>query len=122
MIRQLLADLTEQIVPVIDLVALIFIAFGVVEACVNIVRVHIGRSEDLHAARSVWMQLSRWLVAGLTFQLAADIIETSIAPSWDEIGQLGAIAVIRTFLDFFLARDQREVRDLQEETHIRASP
>jgi uncharacterized membrane protein len=58
------------------------------------------------------MRLARWLIAGLTFQLAADIIETSVAPSWDEIGQLAAIAVIRTFLNFFLDRDQREMAEL----------
>jgi uncharacterized membrane protein len=42
---------------------------------------------------------------GLEFELAADIVRTAIAPSWTEIGQLGAIAVIRTFLNYFLERD-----------------
>jgi uncharacterized membrane protein len=45
----------------------------------------------------------------LTFQLAADIIETSLAPSWEDIGKLAAIAAIRTFLNFFLGRDLVEV-------------
>jgi len=39
------------------------------------------------------------------------IVETSIAPSWQEVGQLGAIAVIRTFLNFFLERDLAELSD-----------
>lgn len=116
MIRELLIELTEQIVPVIDLIALIFIVLGAIEACINIIKVYAFQGDDPHAARTVWMRFSRWLVAALTFQLAADIIETSTAPNWDDIGQLAAIAVIRTFLDFFLARDQRDVRDLQKET------
>src|SRR6266851_7670421 len=58
-----------------------------------------------HEKRDVWLRYGRWLVAGLTFQLAADIIETSIAPSWKDIGQVAAIALIRTFLNFFLERD-----------------
>jgi len=37
--------------------------------------------------------------------LAADVVRTVIAPTWVEIGQLAAIAVIRTFLNFFLERD-----------------
>jgi uncharacterized membrane protein len=45
------------------------------------------------------------LIAGLTFQLAADIIETSIAPSWESIGRLAAIAAIRAFVNYFLERD-----------------
>jgi uncharacterized membrane protein len=52
-------------------------------------------------------------VAGLTFQLAADIVHTAIAPTWDDIGRLGAIAVIRTFLSYFLERDVEEVRRRQ---------
>jgi uncharacterized membrane protein len=54
-------------------------------------------------------------VAGLTFQLAADIIETSIAPDWDDIGRLAVIAVIRAFLNYFLEKDLSEVRERQHE-------
>ena len=43
------------------------------------------------------------------------IIDTSIAPNWPEVGQLGAIAVIRTVLNFFLGRDLTELRDRDAE-------
>jgi uncharacterized membrane protein len=46
-----------------------------------------------------------WLLLGLEFELAADIIASVISPTWQDIGQLGAIAVIRTFLNFFLEKD-----------------
>lgn len=115
MLHEWLVALTEVVAPIIELMALILIAFGTVEAFFQGVRIVIGRSENEHAIRLVWMRFSRWLVAGLTFQLAADIIETSVAPSWDDIGQLAAIAVIRTFLNYFLERDQREMRELDHE-------
>ena len=51
------------------------------------------------------MSLARWLLLGLEFMLAADIVRTVISPSWNDIGKLAAIAVIRTFLNFFLERD-----------------
>jgi len=70
--------------------------------------------------RAVWLRYARILVMGLTFQLAADIIETSISTSWEAIGRLGAIAVIRTFLEFFLERDVSEVRERQRETREHA--
>ena len=60
-----------------------------------------------------WLRLGRWLVAGLTFQLAADILETAITTSWDEVVRLGAIAAIRTFLNYFLERDLGEIRQKQ---------
>jgi uncharacterized membrane protein len=55
-------------------------------------------------------------VAGLTFQLAADILATSIAPSWDELVRLAIVAMIRTLLNFFLERDLAEVRGRQFES------
>ena len=48
-------------------------------------------------------------MAGLTFQLAADIIATAFSPSWEEIGHLAAISVIRTFVNYFLERDMAAV-------------
>jgi len=66
--------------------------------------------------RAVWLDFARWLVAGLTLQLAADIVQTTIAPTWDEVGRvaaIAAIAAIRTFLTFFLDRDMDAVRELQ---------
>jgi uncharacterized membrane protein len=55
-------------------------------------------------------------VVALTFQLAADIIETSITTSWEAVGRIAAVAVIRTFLNYFLERDLSEVRERKPET------
>jgi uncharacterized membrane protein len=70
----------------------------------------LNRAATRHDRRTVWLHYGRWLIAGLTFQLAADIITTSASPSWEEIGQLAAIAVVRTFLNFFLERDLADIR------------
>jgi hypothetical protein len=50
----------------------------------------------------------------LTFQLAADIIETSVTTDWDVVGRIAVIAVIRTFLNYFLERDLDEIRGRDE--------
>jgi len=60
------------------------------------------------AYTDVRLTLGRYLALALEFQLGADILSTSIAPSWDQIGKLGAIAVIRTALNFFLTRELRD--------------
>ena len=49
--------------------------------------------------------LARYLALALEFQLAADILSTGVAPEWEEIGQLAAIAAIRTGLNYFLTRE-----------------
>lgn len=53
----------------------------------------------------VRLQLGRWLSLALEFELAADILRTAIAPTWDEIGKLAAIVVLRTLLNYFLERE-----------------
>lgn len=51
------------------------------------------------------LRLGRWLSLSLEFELAADILRTAIAPSWDEIGKLAAIVILRTVLNYFLERE-----------------
>lgn len=60
------------------------------------------------------LTLARYLALALEFQLGADILSTAIAPSWDQIGKLGAIAIIRTALNFFLTREMREESESKE--------
>jgi uncharacterized membrane protein len=48
------------------------------------------------------LSLGKFLVVALEFQLAADIIGTAIAPSWEEIALVAAVALVRTFLNYFL--------------------
>lgn len=45
------------------------------------------------------------LVLALEFFLAGDIVRTIISPSWDDLGKLGALVVIRTVLSFFLNKE-----------------
>ena len=104
---------TNYAIILIDAMALIVIVVGTIEAFFGGMRVL--SSPAGHEKRDVWLRYARWLVAGLTFQLAADIIETSIAPDWDDIGRVAAIAVIRTALNYFLERDLADVRDRQHE-------
>jgi len=53
-----------------------------------------------------------WLALGLEFQLASDIIKTTVAPTYEHLIQLGAIAVIRTFLNYFLSKELNELPGL----------
>jgi uncharacterized membrane protein len=61
---------------------------------------HIGRPS--HGAR---LTFASWLATALEFQLGADIVATTIAPTGEHLIQLGVVAVIRTFLNVFLARE-----------------
>ncbi len=71
----------------------------------------------------VRLGFARYLALGLEFQLAADILSTAVAPSWDQIGKLAAIAVIRTGLNFFLMREMQESHTIavKQDQHLEQS-
>ncbi|KRG67722.1 membrane protein [Stenotrophomonas terrae] len=112
MIRQWLLLMSEPAVDIIDLMATLIICFATVVAFIRVVQ-QVFKPDTHERARQIWLDYGRWLVAGLTFQLAADVIESSIVPSWEAIAQLGAVALIRTFLNYFLERDITEIKARQ---------
>lgn len=70
---------------------------------------------------SIRLVLARYLALALEFQLGADILSTAIAPSWESIGKLGAIAIIRTSLNYFLSKEmQGENETTQSEKEVSA--
>ncbi|WP_253256651.1 DUF1622 domain-containing protein [Stenotrophomonas sp. VV52] len=107
-----LVALTEPVVTVIALLALILITLATIIAFVKMILM-MARGGNNTLRRAIWLEYGRWLVAGLTLQLAGDIIESAIYTTWDSIGQLAAIAVVRTFLNYFLERDIQEIRERQ---------
>jgi uncharacterized membrane protein len=86
---------TEWSILLIDALALVAIVAGTLQAFVGGAGLMLSPVTG-HRRREVWLRYARWLIVGLTFQLAA-------------------VALIRTFLNYFLERDLDEVRERQRE-------
>jgi uncharacterized membrane protein len=105
-----LNEISEHASVMLNLAALLMVVLGSVEVLLSLVRLVLRWTSD-DDKRLIWLRYGRWLVAALTFQLAADIVESSVIRSWHEIGRLAAIAGVRTLLNYFLDRDIAEVAD-----------
>jgi uncharacterized membrane protein len=68
-------------------------------------------TRDAERFTPVRLDVGRYLALGLEFQLASDLLRTAVAPSFEEIGKLAAVATIRTALNFFLNREIRTERE-----------
>ena len=90
----------------VEAIGALFIGIGVVAGLYQFVRANFP-PPVLEYTR-IRLTLARFLALGLELQLGADILSTAVAPSWDQIGKLGAIAVIRTGLNYFLGREMGE--------------
>jgi len=99
---------------VLETLGIATIAIGAGAVVVRIARqTHAQRHVSFTETRFI---LARYLALALEFQLAADVLETAILPEWGKIGQLAAIAAIRTALNYFLSKE------LGEEKRELASP
>jgi len=96
--------------------AVIVVTFGSLEAFLRLLRLGVTPGAPLGVRKAVWRRFGVWLLLGLEFELAADIIASVVSPSWQDIGELGAIAVIRTFLNYFLERDLEGAEAAKEMT------
>src|SRR5439155_365073 len=73
----LLHEIAHYVALVVEAIAILIIAIGSIEALVNIFRA-LSRASGMQK-RAVWLEFAGWLVAALTFQLAADIVNTSLS-------------------------------------------
>ncbi|NET42304.1 DUF1622 domain-containing protein [Okeania sp. SIO2B3] len=98
----------------IEAVAVFIIAFAVLKALAQMWKRR--KNKRLFAQEgTIRLDLGISLVLALEFLLAADIVGTAISPSWSDIGRLAAVAGIRTFLNFFL---EKEVKELEEKNNL----
>lgn len=100
----------DALVVLVEAAGALVIFVGALIAFVGFLRALPRRDAD--AFVPVRLTLGRFLALGLEFQLASDVLRTAIAPSFEELGKLAAVAAIRTALNFFLAREIREEQDI----------
>ncbi len=104
--ESLLREVVDTFVRFVEAAGALIIALGAVVAVVQFLRVLPRR--DAEQFVGVRLTLARYLALGLEFQLASDVLRTAIAPSFEELGKLAAVAAIRTALNYFLAKEIKE--------------
>ncbi|NBO19261.1 MAG: DUF1622 domain-containing protein [Proteobacteria bacterium] len=98
--------------------AILIITMAALQAMAHCLRLFIARPPAPEERKTeVRLMFGRWLSVALEFELATDILRTAVAPSWDEIGKLAAIAALRTLLNYFL---EREIRASERPSRISA--
>lgn len=105
---------TLRIAGGVEFAAALVIAGAAIQAGISVLRLAWRRSQGSVSSERIRIQLGQWLSLALEFELAADILRTAVAPTWTEIGKLGAIVVIRTVINLFLQRDIDEARRREE--------
>lgn len=101
-----LTQVMNLLAAFIDACTAAVIVAGVLSAALKAAKLrYILRRDGDEAMREVRLSLGRWLALSLELALASDILRSIVAPTWDDIGKLGAIVALRTVLNYFLEKE-----------------
>ncbi len=98
----------EYLARGVEFAAALIIGLAALEATVKAIALFLRRSARPEEKNQVRLTLARWLAVALEFELAADILNTAVTPSWSDIEKLAAIAALRTALNYFLEKEIQE--------------
>jgi uncharacterized membrane protein len=106
--------ITKHLSRAVEIVAAIVIGISLLKFLYKYF-INILQTTDGSVNQALRIQFGSSLAIALELLLAADILATAIAPTWDDIGKLAAIAVLRTALNYFLERELKatEARDTE---------
>ncbi len=84
--------------------------WGIIVSLIEFIKKELSSKEDcIKNNELIRIKLGSYLVLALEFFIASDIIKTIITPTWEGLGVLGAIVIIRTVLSYFLTKDLRKI-------------
>lgn len=106
----------------VEFIMVAIIAVGTIRAIITVVRTLVRDGGLAPSVREIWLHYAAWILLALELALAADLIRTVVAPSWSDIGQLAAIAAVRTALAYFLGKDIAEFSDGKYSNPTNRSP
>lgn len=107
--EQLFKTFARYVALGVEAAAALLIVVGAVETLVHVLSPAFAKQTSPGIRKKAWVRFAVWLLLGLEFELAADIIRTAISPMWTDIGQLGAIATITHRAELFLAEGYRAI-------------
>ena len=115
-------EIAGYVALAIEAAAVFVVAFGALQALAGVLTLIVKRAADeMQGHREIWLKFATWILLALEFALAADIVRTAVAPTWDDITKLAVIAAIRTMLNYFLAKDIAEFDQARESGGITPS-
>ena len=109
--EEFLKDAVELLVRLVESAGAVVIFIGAAIAFLRFLDAAVRHRHEPHRFVAVRLGLGRYLALGLEFQLASDVLRTAVAPTLREIGELAAVAAIRTALNYFLGREIKEEQE-----------
>ena len=97
--------LSKFVSTICQFLAIFVISIGIIKGLVIFLKDAIFGKKTAVAINESRLELGHAFSLGLGFLIGASIINTTIAPTWSDIGKLASIIMIRTILNYFLLHE-----------------
>ena len=114
-------EFIENFAFLISMISMLVIAYGSILAVFSFIRNVLSRAKGKFSfvkLNSVKIDFGYYLLLGLDFLIASDVIRTIVENTLNDLTILGVSVVIRTVLSYFLGREITEDTNLRKEYQI----
>ncbi|MPR33070.1 DUF1622 domain-containing protein [Salmonirosea aquatica] len=118
--KELAELVTKYLSSFIEILAAVVIGIALLQFLYSYA-LNVSRPNSGKTIQDIRIRFGSSLTVSLELLLGADILATAIAPTWDEIGKLAAIATLRTALNYFLERELKNSELAKQGIPIEAS-
>lgn len=102
-------DLLNHVAMGINIIGIIVILVGVIIVLFKYLKnLLLFQNNLVRLNEVIRFEFSSYLIFGLEFFIASDVVRTIVIPSWTTLGMLGGIVIIRTVLSYFLTKEIKE--------------
>ena len=115
----MLLTFLNMLATIISVISLLIVTYGVLVGFIAFMRNEIKRFNGTHTInniRQLRADFGSYLLLGLEFLIASDILKTVVDPTLDELAILGGVVVVRTVLSVFL---NKEIKELAENESLK---
>jgi len=107
-VEEITRQITINVSHAVEILAAVIIGIAVIKTLLNYFS--LLKSSALKITKEeIRLQFGSSVAVSLELLLGADVLATAVAPSWNDIGKLAAIAVLRTALNYFLERELKHM-------------
>jgi uncharacterized membrane protein len=110
--EEIARNITLAVSHAVEILSAIIIGIGVIKVLFNYVKL-LNPAKPAISKEAIRVKFGSSVAVSLELLLGADVLATAVAPSWDDIGKLAAIAVLRTALNYFLGKELKEVHPVK---------
>jgi uncharacterized membrane protein len=115
--EEIAKNITLTVSHAVEILAALIIGVAVLQVLWSYANSFV-KSNYAISKEAIRIQFGSSVAVALELMLGADVLATAVAPSWDELGKLAAIAVIRTALNYFLERELKHIKEVKMEVTV----